>query len=168
MSRPIDYRSRSPFPAARVYAAMADPQYLRDRLARMGGKGAELVEHTATGPDVRYRLRQGLEKELLPPLVQSLVPGDLLIERAETLQPDPAGGYRGGVEVRVPGTPVTAAGTMRLTDAGAGSDFAVRAEVTVKVPFIGGKLESMIAEQVQNLLAAETKFTQEWIAQRTG
>jgi hypothetical protein len=168
MSRPIDYRTTSPYPAARMHTAMADPEYLRARLTRMGGKGAELLEHRAEGDGVRYRLRQGLDKELLPALVQTLVPGDLVIERAETLRPDPAGGYRGDVDVRVPGTPVTAGGAMRLTDAAAGSEFAVRANVRVSVPFIGGKLESMIAEQVVKLLAAETDFTKEWIAQRTG
>jgi hypothetical protein len=167
MSRPIDHRSTSPYPAERVYAAMADPQYLRARLARMGGKGAELLEHTAEGDGVRYRLRQGLDRHLLPPLVQTLIPGDLMIERVEALGPDTIGGYRGDVDVRVPGTPVTARGAMRLADAAAGSEFAVRAQVTVNVPFLGGKLESMIAEQVVTLLDAETGFTREWLEQRS-
>src|SRR6185312_467567 len=114
MPRPIDHRSTSSHPADRVYAAMADPGYLRARLARMGGKGAELLEHSPDGDGVRYRLRQGLDRELLPPLVQTLIPGDLMIERTETLRPDTIGGYRGDVDVRVPGTPVTANGAMRL------------------------------------------------------
>ncbi|WP_214401200.1 DUF2505 domain-containing protein [Pseudonocardia lacus] len=168
MPRPIDYRCTSPYAAERMHAAMADPEYLRARLARMGGKGAELLEHSATGDGVRYRLRQGLDKDLLPSIVQSLVPGDLVIERAETLRPDPAGGYRGDVDVRVPGAPVTAGGRLRLTDVGGGSEFAVRAEVTVEVPFLGGKIESIVAEQVQKLLASETGFTKEWIARRSG
>jgi Protein of unknown function (DUF2505) len=168
MSRPIDYRSTSPFPAERMYAAMSDPQYLRDRLARLGGKGAGLVEHTATGPDVRYRLRQGLDKDLLPPIAQSFVPGDLVIERAESIHPDPAGGYRGDVDVRVPGAPVAAAGSMRLTTAGTGSAFAVHADVKVNVPLFGGRIEAVVAEQVQRLLAAETAFTLEWIARHPG
>ncbi|MCO1657240.1 DUF2505 domain-containing protein [Pseudonocardia humida] len=167
MPRPIDHRSTSPYPADRVYAVMADPEYLRARLARMGGKGAELLEHSPDGDGVRYRLRQGLDRQLLPPLVQTLIPGDLMIERAECLRPDTdIGGYRGDVDVRVPGTPVAATGAMRLADAAAGSEFAVRARITVNVPFLGGKLESMIAEQVVKLLAAETGFTEEWLARR--
>jgi hypothetical protein len=168
MSRPIDYRSTSPFPAERMYAAMADPQFLRDRLARIGGKGAELLEHTPDGDGVRYRLRQGLDRHLLPPLVQTLIPGDLMIERVESLGPDTIGGYRGDVDVRVPGTPVTARGAMRLADVAAGSEFAVRAQVTVNVPFLGGKLETMIAEQVVKLLDVETGFTREWLEQHPG
>jgi hypothetical protein len=167
MPHPIDYRSSSPYPAERMFAAMSDPEYLRARLARMGGKDAALVEHSANGGTVRYRLRQGLDRALLPSFVQALVPGDLLIERVEELRAEPAGGYRGDVAVRVPGTPVTAGGMMALADTATGSDFAVRAQVTVNVPFMGGRIEATIAEQVLNLLAAETGFTREWIAQRS-
>ena len=34
----------------------------------------------------------------------------------------------------------------------------------VSVPFLGGKLEDLVAEQVQKLLAAEERFTTEWLA----
>jgi len=168
MPRPIDHRSALPHPADRVYAVMADPEYLRARLARIGGKGAELLEHSPDGDGVRYRLRQGLDRHLLPPLVQTLIPGDLMIERVESLGPDTIGGYRGDVDVRVPGTPVTARGAMRLADVEAGSEFAVRAQVSVNVPFLGGKLETMIAEQVVKLLDVETGFTREWLEQHRG
>jgi uncharacterized protein DUF2505 len=166
MPRPIDHRSALPHPADRVYAVMADPEYLRARLARIGGKGAELLEHSPDGDGVRYRLRQGLDRHLLPPLVQTLIPGDLMIERVESLGPDTIGGYRGDVDVRVPGTPVAAAGAMALVDTAEGSDFLVRAQVTVNVPFLGGKIESTIAENVRTLLVAESGFTRDWLAQR--
>jgi hypothetical protein len=100
--------------------------------------------------------------------VQTLIPGDLMIERVESLGPDTIGGYRGDVDVRVPSTPVTARGAMRLADVEAGSEFAVRAQVSVNVPFLGGKLETMIAEQVVKLLDVETGFTREWLEQHPG
>ena len=40
----------------------------------------------------------------------------------------------------------------------------VRADVTVQVPLIGGKIEGVVGEQVQKLLAAETAFTAAWLA----
>lgn len=164
MSRPIDYRTIVSFDAERVFAAMADPEYLRARLQQLGGPGAALLEHSEDGDGVRYRLRQGLEKDALPAIVQSLVGGNLVIERTETLHPDPAGGYRGDVGVDVPGAPVTAGGSMSLRDATGGSEFAVHAQVTVRVPLLGGRIEGVVAEQVQRLLAAETAFTGEWLA----
>lgn len=164
MSRPIDYRIIIGFDAETVFAAMADPEYLRARLQRLGGPGAALLEHSADGGGVRYRLRQGLEKDVLPAVVQSLVGGNLVIERTESLHPDGAGGFRGDVGVDVPGAPVTAGGSMTLRDAAGGSEFVVHAEVTVGVPLFGGRIEGVVAEQVQKLLAAETGFTGEWLA----
>ncbi len=163
MARQIDYRSTSRFPADEVFAAMVDPEYLRERLERMGGPGAALLEHAAGPEGARYRLRHGLDNAVLPAMVQALVPGDLTIERTETLRRRGAGDYDGDVDVRILGTPVSASGGMRLRDTGASSEFEVRAEVVVAVPLFGGRIEEMIAEQVRNLLAAETAFTQRWL-----
>lgn len=164
MARQIDYRSTSPFGADEVYAATVDPDYLRARLERMGGPGAELLEHSADGEGARYRLRHGLDNAVLPPLVQALVPGNLVIERVETIRRRGLGDYDGDTSVKIIGTPVSADGRMALYDMDGGSEFSVRADVRVDVPLIGGRIEGLIAEQVQNLLTAESGFTREWLA----
>jgi hypothetical protein len=163
MPRPIDYRSSSPYTAEQVFAAMSDPEFLRARLLKLGGPGAALVEHTTADGGVRYTLRHGLDNDVLPPMMKSLVGGDVVIERTESVRPA-AGGYRGEVDVRVPGAPVVADGTMALRDASGGSVFSVRAQVTVRVPLLGGRIEAVIAEQVQRLLEAETDFTRQWLS----
>jgi hypothetical protein len=164
MARPIDYRSPLPFPAAPTAAAMGDADYLRARLEKLGGPGAALLEHTRDGAAVRYKLRQGLEAELLPPVVQSMVGGNLVLERTETIEPD-GNGFRGTVDVFVPKipVPVTAGGTMTLRDDVEGSQFAVRAQVSVGVPLVGGRIEKVVAEQVGRLMAAETEFLRHWL-----
>jgi hypothetical protein len=54
---------------------------------------------------------------------------------------------------------------MRLADASDGSLFEMHADVTVRVPLIGGKIEEIVAEQVRRLLEAETAFTIHWLGQ---
>lgn len=166
MSRQIDYRSSSHFAADDVAAVMLDEEYLRARLDKLGGPGARLLEHSADGGGGRYRIRHGVDEAALPSIVSSLVTGGLVIERTESLRPDGAGSYAGDVDVTIPGTPATAVGTLRLADTAAGSELVVHADVTVKVPFLGSKIEAVIADQVQQLLAAETAFTLDWLAQR--
>jgi hypothetical protein len=39
----------------------------------------------------------------------------------------------------------------------------VHADVTVRVPLIGGKIEEIVADQVRRLLEAETQFTVRWL-----
>jgi hypothetical protein len=165
MSRQIDFRSVSPHPADEVYATMVDPDYLRARLERIGGPGADLLEHSADGQGAHYRLRLGLDAKDLPSVVRSVLPGNLTIERNERWTRQDGGRYLGDVDVTIPGAPASATGGMRLRDLpDGGSELNVRADVRVSVPLIGGKIEGVVGDQVQRLLAAETAFTDEWLA----
>lgn len=163
MARSIDYRSTLSFPAEKVFAVMTNEEYLRARLRELGGPGSALLEHEA-GPDSgRYRLREGVSESDLPPVVGKVVGGNLAIERTETLRRTGEGRYAGDVDVAIPGAPASAVGTMTLEDDNDGSLFAVHADVVVNVPFFGGKIEEIVAEQVRRLLEAETAFTVRWL-----
>lgn len=164
MSRRIDHRSSSERPADDVAAVMLDEEYLRARLVQLGGPGAALLEHHTDAAGGRYRIRQGVDAALLPAVVSTLVAGNLVIERTESLRHLGAGQWGGDVRVAIPGTPASAAGSLDLRDAGAGSELIISADVRVDVPFLGGRIEGFVAEQVQLLLAAETAFTMRWLA----
>ncbi len=164
MSRPIDYRSSSEYPADAVAAVMLDADYLKARLVQLGGPGAAVKEHSADDTGGRYRIRHGVDQAALPSIVSSLVTGNLVIDRTETLRRAAPGRWAGDVDVRIPGTPASAVGSLRLTDTASGSELVVHADVTVNIPFLGGKIESVIAEQVRALLVAETAFTLDWLA----
>ncbi len=175
MSRQTEYRSTSVHPADAVYAVMVDADYLRTRLERIGGPGATLLHHHRNDDGgTRFTVRQGLDAELLPSIVASLMPGDIAVERTETWTRRAAGHYEGTADVLVAGTPASAVAAMLLQDlgtgtgtgtaTGAGSEYRVRTDVTVKVPFVGGKIEGIIAEQVDALLDAEARFTTQWLA----
>jgi hypothetical protein len=167
MSRQIDFRSVSPYTADEVYATMVDPDYLRARLERIGGPGAALLAHSADVNGAHYRLRLGLDGKDLPSVVRAVLSGDVTIERDERWTRQDSGRYVGDVDVAIPGAPASATGAMRLRDLpDGGSELSVRADVRVSVPLIGGKIEGVVGEQVQRLLAAETAFTQTWLGTR--
>lgn len=168
MSRQTDYRATSGYPADRVFAAMTDARCLRERLEVLGGKEAALLEHRADAESARFRLRHALDARDLPPLVRNLMAGDIVIERAETWARYQDGHYRGTADVQVRGTPASAAGAMRLLDLSAGgSELAVRTDVTVKVPLLGGPIEQSVGGQINDLLRMETEFTLDWIARNS-
>ncbi|MBW0115196.1 DUF2505 domain-containing protein [Pseudonocardia abyssalis] len=164
MSRQIDYRSSSQHSADDVAAVMLDEEYLRARLVQLGGPGAKVLAHEPTADGGRYTIRHGVDQAALPSIVSSLVSGNLVIQRTESLRREAPGRWAGDVDVQIPGTPASAVGSLALHDAGTGSELLVRADVTVKIPFLGGKIEAVIVDQVQQLLAAETAFTLEWLA----
>lgn len=160
----MDYRATSQYPADEVYATMVDKEYLTARLEAMGGQGARLLEHRADAESARYSLRHGLSAADLPPFVATFLPGDIVIERTETLRREEPGRYSGDVSVLIRGTPATASGWIRLGDrATGGSGLHVHADITVQVPFIGSKIEAIIADQIEKLTDAETSFTFDWL-----
>ena len=160
MPRSIDYRATSAHPADRVYAAMVDRALLEKQMQHLGGPGAGVTRYETTADGVRYTLRHGIASVDLPSVVTSFIPGgDLKIDRTEHWRADGSGSYDGTGSVQVVGTPATARSVMRIADVDDGSEVRIRAEVTVKVPLVGGRIEEAVAGQIAQLLEAETTFT---------
>ncbi|HEY8371838.1 MAG TPA: DUF2505 domain-containing protein [Pseudonocardiaceae bacterium] len=155
-----------PHPATEVASALVDRAYLEARLAELGGLDAALVTHEITADgNGRVVLRQGIPSDRLPSFVRTLVPGHLVIEREETWQRD-GETARGAVHATVPGAPATIGGTMEIAPAGPDACRSeVRLRVEVSIPFIGGKVEKVIIDQLRRLLTAENEFTTDWLAQ---
>lgn len=146
-----------------MYSALTDPEFLRARLAALGGKGAELLDHRS-GPDgVEYHLRHGVEAHELPSAVRTLMRGDLTIDRVETWRPDGVEGYVGTVRVTIPGMPGEVSGGMTLVDLDPGSERVVDGSVRIPIPLVGGKVEDSVGGQISALLDAEHEFTEKWL-----
>jgi hypothetical protein len=161
MARRIEHHTTSPHSAEKVFDALVDETYLRDRLAEIGGTNAELVMFTTTAVRTSYQLRQGVPAEHLPSMAKSLLGGDLVIQRIENWA-----ALAGTVEVTLGGVPGRLDGAFTITDNGSGSKLTLTGEVKVSIPLMGGKLEKLIAEQVAVLLDKESEFTSEWLANR--
>lgn len=161
MARRIEHHTTSAFPAEKVFAALVDETYLRDRLAAIGGKDAELVTYSSVDGKTSYQLKQGVPAEHLPSVAKSLLGGDLVIQRVENW----AAGA-GTAEVTLNGVPGRLDGAFTITEHGTGSKLTLTGEVKVSIPLMGGKLEKMVAEQVAVLLDKESEFTSEWLANR--
>ncbi|WP_367134531.1 DUF2505 domain-containing protein [Saccharothrix sp. HUAS TT1] len=161
MARRIEHRTTSRRPARDVYAALVDETYLRDRLAVLGGADPELITFTSTGGTTSYQLKQGVSAEHLPPFARGVLGGDLVITRTETWT---EAGLTGTIEGLLKGVPGRLEGTITLSDTPTGSELLLVGQTKVGIPLVGGKVESLIAEQVALLLDKETEFTSEWLA----
>ncbi|WP_137812644.1 DUF2505 domain-containing protein [Gandjariella thermophila] len=169
MARRIEHRTSTPWDADRVHAALVDPAFLRDRLAALGGPGAELVEHRVDDGAVTVRLRHGIPPEEVPAAVRPFLGSGLKLERIETWHGDGPGRYSGTVRLDTSGLPGEIAGATAVQNLPAGgSELSVDGEVKVSIPLVGGKIEDIVAEQVRKLLAREADFALEWIAEHAG
>lgn len=150
-----------------VHRAFADERYWLARLADSGADETTLDALTVTDDgDIKAVTTQILRAGQLPGLVSQFHRGDLSIRREEHWQPIRDGASHGTVQGSVAGAPVSLSGTATLATAGSGSRLSVHITVEVRVPLVGGKIESFIGAQLVDLLTAEQRFTSVWITDR--
>jgi len=151
-----------------VHRAFTDEDYWRARLAGSGVDVATLESMRVGGDEdtVEVVTLQVIRSHKLPGMVTQLHSGDLCIRREETWGPVTGGAATGSVVGSIVDAPVNLTGTVVLEpiDEKGGTRLTFRATVQVRVPIIGGKLESIIGTRLAELIAAEQRFTTEWIA----
>ncbi|GLZ44938.1 hypothetical protein Acsp06_11230 [Actinomycetospora sp. NBRC 106375] len=150
-------------------AALADPEFHRVKLD-VDGSGRIEVAAFARDDDpggrqrIRVVLRQPVPPGQVPAVVERLLAGVLVIERTEEwrLGPDRCDGR---AQVAVPGTPISAAGTMSVT-AGAPdhSRLSVDLAITAAVPLLGGGIERAVVTGIRGLTGTEHDRISRWLA----
>jgi hypothetical protein len=69
----------------------------------------------------------------------------------------------GDVTVTIPGKPGQIAGTVDVTGAGEGVTETVVLEIIVSIPFVGGKIESLIGDKLKSSLTTENRVGRTWL-----
>ena len=150
-------------PPATVFALFKDPDFVAGRLADSGAPDASVVSLDPSPEGVRIVTRQSIPASVLPSMVASMMQGDPVTERTEEWHAD-GESYVADFSLVVKGAPASIKGTMTLAPAGAGSTLVVNGQATVPIPMFGGKIESVIAEQIGTLLAHEETYTRSQLA----
>jgi hypothetical protein len=152
----------------RVFALALDREYLVGRCAATGSEPLELsVEGTPeSGAVVRLRRRIPM---LLPAFAAPFAPQGVVVRHVETWTPPDAGGVRtASLTGQMEGAPGSLTGWLRIAQEPAGTRYAIRGDIDVPVPLLGGRLARYAAEQMRLGLHAEEEFTRRWLAERAG
>jgi len=145
-------------PPAAVYALLTDRAFLERRLAATGGNDPAVVSLDADANSAKVVTRQSIPAAVLPSVVASMISGDPVAERTETWRVD-GESYQADFAVVIKGAPASLKGTMSLIPSGAGSALTVDGQAKVPIPLFGGKIEAVVAEQVDSLLSKENAYT---------
>jgi Protein of unknown function (DUF2505) len=166
MSRSFDLSVESPASVDQVLSAFGDEDYWQARLATFGGGTATLdalnVDPSGT---VAATITISLLRDRLPKMVTQLHRGDLEMVRNERWSRLGDGRVRGDIKVSIPGAPFSALGEALVAPAPNGSQLSYTTTVEVKIPLVGGKIESYIGGQTSQEITALQRFTTEWIAE---
>ena len=165
MPRSFDVSTSYDGSVEQVHRAFGDRQYWLARLADSGADEVSLDSMTV-GADggIDVITTQTLWASRLPGLVAQFHHGDLSFVREETWTPVRDGQTTATVRGTIPGAPATLSGTAMLTPTDPGSRLDFAATVEVRIPLVGGKVETFIGSQLVELLIAEQRFTTDWIS----
>jgi len=164
MPRSFDMAADYDGTVEQIHRAFGDQRYWLERLAESGADDATLDSITS-GADggVDVVTTQTMRADRLPGVVAQFHRGDLSFVREEVWTPVRDGKATATVKGTIPGAPATLSGTAVLSPTGSGSRLEFTATVEVRIPLVGGKVESFVGGQLVGLLTAEQNFTTAWI-----
>lgn len=165
LERSLDYATS---PAA-LHRAFTDDAYWPARVAEVGGEGARVAELSITGEgaarSVRVLVVHVIGEDKLPPVVTAVRPGGLEIHRVEEWGPFDGTRCEGRFSADIQGVPAQLSGTAVLEAGPEGARITADGEASVSIPFVAKKVESLVVENLQELMESEREFTLQWIAE---
>ena len=150
-------------PLADVFAMLSDPMFRQAAAEATGVISAE-VDITPSGEGISVRIDQVQPTEGVPGFAKRFAGETTRAVQTEEWS-SPAGGT---ISIETPGKPTSINGTLSLTESGGRTTETLEAEVKVKVPLIGGKLESLMADLVAAGMDKEQTAGAAWLQGERG
>ncbi|WP_132992311.1 DUF2505 domain-containing protein [Gordonia zhaorongruii] len=156
MSSNFEHSVSYPFSVDVLWSMISTEQYWRDLLQQTNGDHGALESFSVEGDKVTVVTKQGVDAANLPKAVTAVRPGDLEIPR-KCVFTKAGESITGRMEASVTGAPATISGDIAIIGDPATSRY--KGTVDVAIPFVGGKIESAVIDQVVILLDAERDAT---------
>lgn len=146
-----------------VMTMLRDPAYVQAKAERTGGHDVIVdIADTADGGVVITSTRTMPAD--VPSYAKSFVGDSLTITEVQTWTPVAAdGSARADVTVDFH-APISYVGTITMAASGDGTTLRNEGSFKASVPFVGGKVERVAAEQTERYLNKETTVGAEWLA----
>ncbi|WOC12763.1 DUF2505 domain-containing protein [Gordonia sp. MP11Mi] len=156
MSSNFEHSVTYPFSTTDYWALITTEQYWRDLLAATNSDHGSLESFTLDGDEATVVTKQGVDEANLPKAVTAVRPGDLEIPRTCVFRLS-GDTIIGRMEASVTGAPAKISGDIIISGDQATAQYT--GAVDVSVPFVGGRIEKAVIEQVVYLLDAEHDAT---------
>ena len=166
MPTKVSAHQEYPAPAEVVRAMLLDPDYARERALATGSLSVDVNVQNESGADVITIVR--MLPAQMPDYARALVGDTIEVTETQSWEPLADGACAGAYRVSFSG-PVSMEGTMRLEqraqhDGTTITTVETRGEIRASVPFVGGKIEGMVRDEVQRYLDREQELGSAWLA----
>jgi hypothetical protein len=155
-------------PVAVVYKMLTDPAFQEQRAqwGRPVASDFSVTPGPGAGDGVTIKVSRTLHIDP-PAFLKALVGNNITILETQTWGDGADAVDRtGGLIVEIKGQPGGVNGTLHLTEDAGVTTVDVNAEVKVKVPLIGGKVENYVAGMLDKLLIKDAEIGRVWLAER--
>ncbi|MGH3516784.1 MAG: DUF2505 domain-containing protein [Haloechinothrix sp.] len=148
--------------AGELYQCFTDERFIVAQLTAAGGTDVAVLERAVSEDGARIVWRQRTEVEV-PSIAKSMVPTSNLITQTDLWTVD-GDGFRCDWQADISGAPAVSSGAMAIAPEGAGCRYTFIGEVRVNVPLLGGRLEGLAVERMEDEIRRRDAYTREHIA----
>jgi hypothetical protein len=161
MSTPRSFRYDYPKNADVVAAMLRNPEFLRWRAETAGDRNVEVtIEERAHGLVVRV----ARDREVVLPAFARKMFGAVNRVVDETVWTRDGERWLGMYAIEIPGIPGEVKGHLALVPRAEGCSYESAFEVTSKLPMLGSKVESFVADRVEETLRANAERNAQYLA----
>jgi len=169
MVRRMDYTVEFDAPPEKIYQDFTSREYWQTLMGAYRAQGVPRSEVTSFRSDdhgTEIVFIHVVPREYLPPIARSVMPVDMVITRTQRFDPydHDQNRARGDYTATVTAGPGHFGGRYVLTETDTGSTLRLASECRVWIPFVGGKLETLILDGMVDVFRSEEAFTADWIA----
>jgi hypothetical protein len=148
-------------PPADVRAMLSDPAFREKVCEATHALRREVrVDGAGPGAGMSVLVDQTQAADGIPSFAKKLLGDEIRIVRRE----DWSGPQDAALAVEIPGRPAGFQGRLVLAADGTGTVESVTGEVRVRVPMVGAKLESLVADVLVAALRSEERVGRRWLA----
>jgi len=147
-------------PAATVLKMFSDRAYFERKYRELGFGDVEVLEHSADAKRFRIKVRYAARNSSpqIPDFAKKFLGETNVVTQTDTWD---LAKKTGRLEAEIRGVPVKVAADMTLRDEGAGSSNTLKWSLNCGIPLIGGKLEQVVAGDIQAKAKADLAKSRE-------
>jgi hypothetical protein len=156
----MEFRTELSYDASpdEVFAMLADPAF-RKQVAQ--AQDVVSVDVTLTPQEEGFSLvNDQVQNTKDLPAIAKKIAGDTT---RTVIEEEWSSRTAGSISITAPGKPASATGTIRLAPDGDGTVEIVELDIKVKVPLVGGKLEKLMADNVEAGFQVEHTVGRAWL-----
>lgn len=134
-------------PVATVLKMFSDRTYFERKYKDLGFSNIEVLEHDKTDKKFRIKVRYSARNDApLPDFAKKFLSENNVVTQSDTWD---LVKKTGRIEAEIRGVPVRVTADMALKDEGAGCANHLKWDLSCGIPFIGGKLEQVVGDDIK-------------------